>query len=142
MSKHESNALWKIYCKDKDGVVLKTKYNKLSLIKGQYSLHPVTYQEPGSNNSTPTNSDLATKKRPVFSYEEEVRIIYFDKNNETGATDGVRLEFDFDNLIESVVVHPEADTSFFGTVKTIVDTYAPNFAGRVEWSDMKLSPPF
>lgn len=142
MSRHESNALWKIYCKDTDGVVLQTTHKKLNLIKGQYSLHEVTYPIPGSNKRTPTHTDLATKKRSVFGYEEEVRIVYFDKDNETGATDSVRLEFDFDNLIESVVVHPEADTSFFDTVKAIVKTYAPNFTGTVAWSDMKLSPPF
>lgn len=142
MSLHESNALWQIYCKDTDGIILQTKMEKLNLIKGQYSLDVVTYPVPGTNKLTPTHTDLVTKKRPMFSYEEEVRIVYYDKNNEIGATDGVRLEFDFDHLIESVIVHPKADTSFFDTVTTIVDTYAPNFAGTVAWSDMKLSPPF
>jgi hypothetical protein len=77
----------------------------------------------------------------MFSYENEVRIVFYDENNKTGATDGVRLDFDFDNLIESVRVHPEADKSFFESVQNIVKTYAPNFTGSVIWSDMKLGPP-
>ena len=47
MSDHESNALWQIYCKSTDGVVLQTSYEKLNLIKGQHSLHQVTYPTPG-----------------------------------------------------------------------------------------------
>jgi hypothetical protein len=50
MSEHESNALWQIYCKNTDGVVLQTSFEKLDSIKGKYSLHQVTYPIPGSNN--------------------------------------------------------------------------------------------
>lgn len=44
-SQYESNALWKIYCENSDGIVLQTTYDKLDLIKGQYLLYPVTYPE-------------------------------------------------------------------------------------------------
>lgn len=140
-SPHESNALWKIYCKNIDGVVLQTTYEKLILIKGQHSLHSVTYPIPGSNIRTPTHTDLVTKKRPMFNYEKEVRIVFHDNNNQTKAADGIRLDFDFEHLIESVRVHPEADKSFFDAVQNIVKTYAPNFKGNVAWSDMRLGPP-
>lgn len=142
MSTHESNALWQIYCKNTDGVVLQTTFEKLNSIKGQYSLHPVTYPIPGSNRKTPTHTDLVTKKRPMFKYEEEVRIVYFDENDEIEATNGVQLKFDFEQNIESVRVHPQADSVFFETVQFIVETYTPNFKGEVTWSDMKLNPPF
>ncbi len=140
-SPHESNALWIIYCKNTEGVALQTTYDKLNLIKGQHPLHSVTYPILGSNIRTPTHIDLVTKKRPMFSYEEEVRIVFYDENSKTGATDGVRLDFDFEHLIESVRVHPEADKSFFDAVQNIVKTYAPNYTGNVAWSDMKLRPP-
>ena len=78
----------------------------------------------------------------MFSYEEEVRIVFYDEKNKTGATDGVRLDFDFEHLIESVRVYPEADKSFFDAVQNIVKTYAQNYMGNVAWSDMKLGPPF
>jgi hypothetical protein len=140
-SPHESNALWKIYCENADGVALQTTYEKLKQIGGQYPLHPVTYPAPGSNRTTPTHTDLVTKKRPMFAYEEEVRIVFHDENDETGAARGVRLDFDFERLIESVRVHPEANDSFFDTVQTTVNSYAPNFAGSVVWSDMALRLP-
>ena len=141
-SSHESNALWKIYCENTDGVVLQTTYEKLNKIKGAHSLHPVTYPIPGSNQSTPNHTDLVTKKRPMFSYEDEVRIIHYDKNNEDKGVKGIQLEFDFENLIESVRVHPEADESFFYTVENIIQNYAKNYSGNIAWSGMKLKPPF
>lgn len=142
MSAHESNALWQIYCKNADGVVLQTTIEKLKLIKGQYSLQPVTYPIPGSNKKTPTHNDLITKKRPMFKYEEEIRIVHFDKNDEIDKTNGLKLEFDFEKLIDSVRIHPQADSVFFETVQSIVKKYAPDFQGKVTWSDMKLDPPF
>ncbi len=142
MSAHESNALWQIYCKNADGVVLQTTIEKLELIKGQYSLHPVTYPIPGSNKKTPTHNDLITKKRPMFKYEEEIRIVHFDENDEIDKTSGLKLEFDFEKLIDSVRIHPQADSVFFETVQSIVEKYAPDFQGKVRWSDMKLDPPF
>lgn len=141
-SAHESNALWHIYCKDSDGVALQTTFERLTLIKGSCSLLPVTYPVPGSNKKTPTHPDLVTKKRPMFSYEEEVRIVHFDETNDLGAKDGIPLKFDFEKSIESVRVHPQADESFFNTVQNIVSTYAPGFIGKVKWSEMKLGPPF
>lgn len=141
-SPYESNALWKIYCENVDGVALQTTYEKLKKIGGHYPLHSVTYPMPGSNRRTPTHTDLVTKKRPMFAYEEEVRIVFQDQNSETDATRGVRLEFDFERLVESVRIHPEANDSFFDTVQNIVNTYARNFTGTVVWSDMKVGPPF
>lgn len=141
-SQHESNALWKIYCRDKDGVVIQTTYDKLELIKGICSLYPVSYQLPGANEKTPNHADLVTKKRPMFTYEEEVRIVQYDENNEMGSIKGAPLMFDFENLIESVRVHPEANQSVFDAVQNLVRTYAPKFSGEVIWSDMKLGSPF
>jgi len=140
-SLHESNALWKIYCKSSDGVAIQTTHEKLNSIAGRHSLYSVTYPTPGNNKKTPTHQDLVTKKRPMFSYEEEVRIVFYDESRTTGDVRGVPLDFDFERLIETVRVHPEANESFFDSVRNIVATYAPQFTGRVGWSDMKLGPP-
>ena len=143
MSEHESNALWQIYCKNTDGVVIQTSLEKLESIKGKYLLHQVTYPIPGSNKKTPTHTDLVTKKRPMYEYENEVRFVYFNEDNdETQTPNGVPLEFDFEQNIESIRVHPQAEPVFFETVRSLVEKYAPNFKGKVTWSDMKLEPPF
>ena len=78
----------------------------------------------------------------MFKYEDEVRIVYFNEGDEMKSASGMRLKFDFEQHIESVRVHPQADPVFFETVHSIVEKYAPNFKGKVTWSDMKLEPPF
>lgn len=75
---------------------------------------------PGSNKETPTHTDLVTKKRPMFKYEDEVRIVYFDEGDEMEAASGVQLKFDFEQHIESVRVHPQSEPVFFETVHSIV----------------------
>jgi hypothetical protein len=142
MSEHESNALWQIYCRNTDGVVLQTSLEKLNVIRGPHSLIPVTYSIPGSNKQTPTHTDLVTKKLPMYAYENEVRIVHFDENEEMQAAKGTQLAFDLEQHIESIRVHPQAEPAFFSTVRSVVETYAPNFKGEVRWSDMKLGPPF
>lgn len=142
MSEHESNALWQIYCRNTDGVVLQTSFEKLNSIKGPHLLLPVTYPIPGSNKQTPTHTDLVSKKLPMYAYENEVRIVYLDKDDEMQTARGVQLKFDLEQYIETIRVHPQAEPSFFETVRSVVETYAPNFKGQVIWSDMKLGPPF
>ena len=141
-SPQESYALWSIYCNNVDGVVIQTTLAKLNLIASQYSLHEVTYPLAGSNLKTPSHTDLVTKKRPMFSYEEELRIVYFDEENKNCNTEGVPLKFNFEQHIESVRVHPKSDSSFFNTVQNIVKTYSPGYVGKVLWSEMRLGPPF
>jgi hypothetical protein len=142
MSKHESNALWQIYCKTPEGIVIQTNYEKLNLVKNNYSLQPVEYIVPGSNMVTPTHSDLVTKKRPEFSYEEEIRIFHFDKINEYNSAKGIGLKVDIVNFIESIKVHPEADQVFFNIIKSLIEQYLPDFKGSLAWSDMRVPPPF
>jgi hypothetical protein len=142
MSKHESNALWQIYCKTSEGIVIQSSYEKLNIVKNDYSLKPVEYIEPGSNAVTPSHSDLVTKKRPAFRYEEEVRIFHLDEDNEHKSAKGIRLQLDICSFIKSIKVHPEADEVFFNIVKSIVEQYLPDFKGDVGWSDMKIPPPF
>ena len=140
MSAHESNALWKIYCKTSEGVLIQTNYENLNIIKNEYSISPVEYTIPGSNKKTPTLIDLVTKKRPMFSYEEEVRIFHHDEKSEN--TNGIKLKFDISKYIESIRVHPQAGNAFYETVQAIIEKYLPNFEGDVMWSDMRLPPPF
>lgn len=142
MSEHESNALWNIYCKTSEGVLIQTSHEKLKKIKGEHAIQPVEYIEAGSNRKTPTHTDLVTKKRPMFSCENEIRIFQLNNENEEENVNGIKLKFNFSELVESVRVHPQADIVFYETVQELIKKYIPNFEGVVTWSDMKLNPPF
>jgi hypothetical protein len=142
-SEHESHALWRIYCGASDGVAIQTTFARLRESVGALLLCMVTYETPGTQAQTPTLVDLVTKKRPMFEYEQEVRIVRY-------ATDevlkqellGYPLDWDPETIIESIRVHPEADLSFMETVTATVAHYAPALKDSIVWSAMRPSPPF
>jgi hypothetical protein len=142
-SAHESHALWRIYCPTSEGVAIQTTLAKLQASVGGLLVYRVTYAIPGSRKQTPTRIDLMTKKRPMFAYEQEVRIIrLIDEEHQMPETVGCGVAWDFDNCVESIRVHPEADPSFMDTVIATVECYSPTLKDRVAWSAMNARPPF
>jgi hypothetical protein len=103
-SGHESHALWRIYCRSAEGVAIQTTMARLKASIGDLSLHPVTYETPGSSRRTPTLVDLVTKKRPMFAYEQEVRIVR-DATREDNDADlaGYGLPWNPEEHLESVI---------------------------------------
>jgi len=143
-SEHESHALWRIYCHSSEGVAVQTTLARLRESVG-LPVYRVTYQIPGINKETPSLLDLVTKKRPMFAYEQEVRVVLSDGN--AGADPlqellGHRLLWDPERNVESIRVHPDADGSFMDTVRAVVAQYAPALKDCVAWSDMNALPPF
>ena len=141
-SDHESHALWRIYCSSFEGVAIQTTLAKLKATVGGLQVYPVVYEIPGDRRQTPTHIDLSTKKRPMFAYENEVRIIRYIEERPDPTIVGYGLDWDLDNCVESIRVHPEADRSFMDTVKATVECYAPTLKDMVEWSAMNARPPF
>ena len=142
-SSHESHALWRIYCRSAEGVAIQTTFARLKASIGDLPLHRVLYETPGSARRTPTLADLVTKKRPVFAYEQEVRIVRSNDDATSGQdVPGYGLEWNSEEHVEAIFVHPEADSSFFETVAATTLHYAPALQNHVSWSAMKLPPPF
>jgi len=139
---NESHALWRIYCASYDGVAIQTTLAKLKASVGELPVHQVIYEIPGKSKQTPTPHDLMTKKRPMFAYEHEVRIVQYSDDCPDLEKVGIGLPWELDKYVESIYVHPEADHSFMDTVTATVECYAPILKDKVEWSAMKLRPPF
>jgi hypothetical protein len=96
-SDHESHALWRVYCGSSEGVAIQTKRAKLRASVANLPALEVTYETPGSRKQTPTRLDLVTKKRPMFAYEQEVRIVLSTENDvqegpEQDSRKGARLD--------------------------------------------------
>ena len=107
-------------------------------------LYRVAYEIPGTRKQTPTLVDLVTKKRPMFAYEQEVRVVR-DATTEPIHEQGVLghpLDWNPELILQSVLVHPEADFSFMETVTAAVAHYAPALKDSVVWSAMREPPPF
>ena len=145
VSEHESHALWRIYCRSVEGVALQTTLAKLSDSVAGLPVLRVTYEGPGRTKQTPTIDDLVTKKRPMFTYQHEVRIVRSEIDDEVMPDEkilGLPLAWEAEHHLERLYVHPEADSSFFETVTAVVEQYAPALRDCLEWSAMKDLPPF
>lgn len=143
-SPYESHALWRIYCGPTEGVALQTTLGKLKSNVGQLSVEPVSYGELGLKKSTPELIELALKKRPMFEYEHEVRVIGMKGINDptliTGEF-GFECRFDPNAALDAIFVHPMADMAFKDTVVRAVMDYAPALRNTTAWSAMKDRPP-
>lgn len=142
-SENESNALWRIYCPTFEGVAIQTTLAKLQASVSPIGVYEVEYGIPGSRQRTPTRLDLITKKRAMFEYEREVRIVKFINEERINIENiGFGLTCNIINHLESIQVHPEADHSFMETVISTIDCYSPELKGKVGWSAMHEKPPF
>ena len=145
-SEHESHALWRIYCPPADGVAIQSTFVRLKESVGALPLYRVTYETPGNRKATPTLADLATKKRPMFAYEQEVRIVQSTEGDFRASREqeilGYGIKWDPERIVESIRVHPVANHSFMVTVVGVVENYAPVLKDCVAWSEMNKRPPF
>jgi hypothetical protein len=144
-SDYESHALWRVYCGANEGIALQTTFGRLRESVGGLPVYRVTYEIPGSRKQTPTLIDLVTKKRPMFAYEHEVRIVSgVDENSAihtVGDSLGHRLDWNPEECVESIRIHPDADCSFMETASAAVQHYAPLLKDQVTWSAMQEKPP-
>ncbi len=144
-SDQESHALWRIYCDPTEGVAIQTRLGKLHESARSVPLLPVIYETPGAHRRTPQLIELATRKRPMFAYEQEVRLVHVaepDQAETLGVRDfGRCLDWSVEEHADCIRVHPLADGPFMETVTSAVEHYAPGLRDRVMWSAMRDPPP-
>lgn len=146
VSEHESNALWRIYCPTFEGVAIQTTLDRLKRSVMPLEVREVTYS-PENRFSNPEDiAKLVTQKRPMFAYEQEVRVIlqedFSDHKNPNRVTFGTGLKWDPELHIENIWIHPEAQHWFAESVTEIVRLMAPKLSRQVWYSKMNTSPPF
>jgi hypothetical protein len=144
---HESEAMWRIYCKTDSGVAIVLPYRHL------FSAAPypstlvglVTYMNYRAESFEPGNQfSLVMHKRLEFSYEAEVRIARYVPSIEKGeyveppAGSPLVVQMPFDSmLIQKIVVSPYARSWFTETVREAVQRIAPGVGSRVMESAMR-----
>ncbi|MBR1004254.1 MULTISPECIES: hypothetical protein [Bradyrhizobium] len=144
-SEHESLALWRVFCGDKEGVAIQTTVGRLEAHFGNVALRKVRYAEPKALGRTLTLDDVAILKRPFFDFEKEARAIFRDDTPNPKLDKGefgFRFPFDPAEVLESVAIHPGADISFYETVLWAIDDHAKPLRDNVSWSSMRERPPF
>ena len=133
---HESEAMWKLYAREKDGIAIKTNFDsfkKSFTCSKEVYIGRVSYVDyktefiPESNAFYPF-----LHKRKSFAHEHEVRAIttYFTGEicNKLRRADltGIYYEVDLSLLIKQVIVAPFAQDWFVELVNSVVDRYDLN----------------
>lgn len=147
-SDFESHALWRIYCPSSEGVAIQTTFDRLKK-SVSFPVVEVKYDISNENIATLNAMSLVTQKRPMYSYEKEVRIVIFgvdrDPINPSRETLGAKIDWDPELHIENIWVHPEASHWFMKTVSETVKRLAPKISTdgnpRVWWSKINTVPP-
>ncbi|MCD4720519.1 MAG: hypothetical protein K8S13_11775 [Desulfobacula sp.] len=151
MGDDESEAMWKLYCGDNFGVALQSTYATLYNTvkdKNDYYLGCVQYIDylsdclPSGNIWQPF-----FYKRKAFKHEQEVRLLYHQKDLMTvkkffpifePGTIGNTLVVSPTKLINSIYVSPFAPTWYYDVIHSVLEKYSQSI--KIKWSNMRLPP--
>ena len=138
---YESEAMWKIYAREKDGIAIKTTFKRLResfVCEETIYIGTVTYVD--YENAYIAESDLFTPvlhKRKSFEHEREVRAI---KSNFSppGVPMGAYCNVELKSLIAEVIIAPQAPTWFAELVKSVANKY--ELQAPITTSSLAVSP--
>lgn len=147
MNEDESEALWRLYGGDREGVAIKSKYQGLvDAAKNDDRLYVgcvryIDYETewfPGGNVYYPV-----MHKRRAFAHEHELRIVKMSPHlagPEIVGTVGYKVPVDVNALVEEIYVNPFSQEWYAEAVKAVVEKFAPTLVAKVRWSVMKGEP--
>jgi hypothetical protein len=143
----ESEAMWRLYCPDRNGVAIQTTYKKLTnSIEEDERLFigRVTYADYESLNFP--NSNLfypVMHKRIAFSHESEVRVVCrIDAPEGEEQPLGFELDWDPQQIVDAVFVDPYGPQYHFQAVSAALRALAPDWETKLRWSQIKAIPVF
>ncbi|MFX0550086.1 DUF2971 domain-containing protein [Hathewaya histolytica] len=128
-----SDALWKIYAKDKEGILIETSVKKLNELEGLKlgKLSPVIYYEDLNAALQHSNSLEGMDKifyhgllkRKAFEHEKEVRLITLKTDHCMNSSikednSNLLLKIRPESFIENIYIDPRASNWFVDTIKT------------------------
>lgn len=152
MNEYESEAMWKMYCVNREGVAIQTTYKKLARSFRSKSMqigevNYVDYEE--GFGCGPMD------KRYAYKHEKEVRIIYgnykarmawerehkdnYDKLS-VSLPVGISFKWNLERVIQGIWVHPHASLMYYEVVAEIVRRLTPKLSTRIKWSELKGIP--
>ena len=158
-SDFESDAMWRIYATNKQGVAIKTTWEKLEAAAQGAYLAKVRYLDfVAEKAEIKVPSDVFEYKRKAFSHETEVRAIItlypstgidngLPKNSipSPGAElpkEGVFMDLsDLAAFLDKIVVSPSSEDWFSDVVKGLVETYGLP-SDVVVQSELKTDPAY
>ena len=130
-SSYESAAMWSLYSREKDGIVIKTDFSsfKQSLVSStDIYIGKVSYIDYESDSIPVGNAfNPFLHKRRSFEHEREVRAVHTKLSERGFAQDvceiGIYYEVDLSRLIHEVIVAPYADDWLLELIKSVANRY-------------------
>lgn len=136
---HESEAMWRLYTGEKDGIAIKTDFNSFKMsftCSEDIYIGKVSYIDYNSHFIPESNAFFPyLHKRKSFEHEREIRAIEMTipTNNQGIDTSqdicaiGKYYNVDLSTLIQTVIVAPFAPEWFLELVKSVTTRYNFNF---------------
>jgi hypothetical protein len=148
LNNFESEAMWKLYCDSKTGIAVQTTYQKLlnSVSGPDLFIGRVRYIDYESETIPPNNILYSMMyKRISFQHENEIRIVKVfleSVKDDYEGPPGIKINFDLDNAVENIFIHPYADEWYENVVQSVLSHHAPHLSDRMKWSKLKCEPFF
>lgn len=130
----ENMVMWEIYGKINNAVAIQTTVKNIrnsidvkNLTGHSLLLKNVIYKEEDEMSGAMLYEECFFRKRPHFSFEQEVRIsldTYSSLSPSKQTPDGHILTVDINSLIEKILVHPDSGDWFVSVVDSIKEKYA------------------
>lgn len=129
----ENMVMWEIYGKDNNAVAIQTSVGNIkknidaSNLKGHsLILKSVAYQKSDEIADLLRYEDCFFRKRPHFSFENEVRIsldTYSPFKPSKSSPYGYKIPIYINGLIEKILVHPDCSDWFLEVINSITNKY-------------------
>ena len=146
MGEFESEAMWRLYTRERDGVAIKTvfaRFKEALVGEEDVNVSRVSYQDYRTE-SIPFGNALFPlfHKRISFQHEQEVRALFMVHPAEEGPdeAEGAYCRVDLPKLVEDIVVAPFAEDWFVDLVRSLGERYG--IGDRVRPSTLSDDPTF
>lgn len=145
----ESEAFWNIYCKENDGIAIKTTYGKLeeyasSKIDIIGKVEYINYNTDSFELWSPATPFM--HKREAFDFESEVRIItvYIPEDEKFISTfpEKMLIKIPIEQLIDKIVIHPYSSEHYIDFIKSTIGKYSSDLVEKVRESKLVADPIF
>ena len=140
---NDSEAMWKLYCPNSEGIAIQTTYEKLanSLPDEKYLFMGLinyrNYETETFNRSNHFNTVM--HKRIAFEFEKEIRIVkgnipFMNDHNLPLPEVGIKIKTSLLQNIEKIYINPYAGKWYFQTIQGLFERFNINL--DLEWSEI------
>ena len=146
MAEFESEAMWRLYTRERDGVAIKVIFGHFkNAFVGDQEVHAaiVQYRDYRTAGIPFGNALLPLfHKRISFEHEREVRALFLRNTTEDGPVEptGCYCQVDLAQLVGEIVVAPFAEDWFVDLVRSLAERYG--LGDRVSSSTLSDVPTF